>query len=222
MRIFFIIVLMVAVIGAGIYLYDIFLVEPEINDNLPYYKHIPNKRALELNNKAMQLFYTGNFKKATALLDESTDIDPLYTTAFHNKCLIYTRDRNFPGALKSIKAAILLNPREPAYYVLASAISKVMGKDGESRKYHEKTINACNLMLKDKTNGNRTRQGIYFLLASIGEKEMAIEGLKKMLVDDPGNEMTGMLLEQVKTGQIKKMEIPVDEPCGTIDEGYKH
>jgi len=225
-RIFLFIFLPLATVALGTGFYEAVRGEPDVDDRLPYYNHVPNKRAFKLNNKAMgfsdefqsRFLWDDKPKEAIALLDEAIGIDPLYTMPYYNKCLLLMKERNFPEALKAIKKNILLNPREPIYYVFASAISKAMKKDEEALKYHNKAIRACELQLKDKPNDIRFRQGIYFLYASIGEKEKAIEGLEKMLQDEPGNALTETLMDQIKSGQIKIMEIPDEEPCHTMDK----
>jgi tetratricopeptide (TPR) repeat protein len=117
----------------------------------------PDKRAIELNNRAAQMFQKGKSDSALILLDMAIQIDSNYFIAYSNKCTFLWQLNRNEEALRTAKQAIQIREVTGSVYFLEGLGYERVGHLDSARSSYLKAIDyseqlkSKNLLFAQKT-----------------------------------------------------------------------
>jgi tetratricopeptide (TPR) repeat protein len=118
---------------------------------------VPDKRAIELNNLAAQLFQEGKTDSALILLDRAIQIDSNYFIAYSNKCtFLWQLNRNEEALRTARKATQIKEAMISSYFLVGIAYERVGHLDSARAIYAwliyaVEQHNSNRLLLSEKT-----------------------------------------------------------------------
>ena len=159
-------------------------------------KYIPNKKAIQLEDSAIQLIKVyssdtippeNSYQKAIWLLNEAIRIDSNLTSAYSNKAIFELHLKQYDKALGTAYRLIEIKPNVPEFYVLAGMICESTGDTINSYKYFNIAVNKS----KDKldTMGIKNKKYDYLLMNEAVYLILAGQQIK-------GNEILKQLYEK--------------------------
>ncbi len=145
-------------------------------------------------------YYLIKYKRqAQTFLREAIKIDPQHTLAMNNLGAILSEEGNFDEALKSVKKAISINPKEGMFYRNLQIIYSKMGKSEVFENEYERALKegAPDIAIGyGKAFATQLRQQ-GFKLFSQGKAEMSVKAFEKIVevyraIKHPGGELAGL------------------------------
>jgi tetratricopeptide (TPR) repeat protein len=156
-------------------------------------KYIPNKKAIQLEDSAIQLMKVyssdtippeSSYQKAIQLLNEAIIIDSNLTSAYSNKAIFELHLKQYDKSLETAKRLIEIKPNVPEFYLLAGMIYESIGDTINSYKYFNIAVNKSIDKLDTMTIKNKKydyllmNEGVYLILA--GQQIKGNEILKQL------------------------------------------
>jgi tetratricopeptide (TPR) repeat protein len=132
-----------------------------------------NKKAVELNNKAVTLSEQQKLDSALLLYDQSIAMDSTYFLPHKNKIEILIKRKEFEKAKIESEAVIKLEPKMAEGWFIAGLIQELTGDTIKSKEYYSKSIDLYNLRIENpklKSEINQNKLNMAFSKIFIGDK----------------------------------------------------
>jgi|ERR1035437_4668718 tetratricopeptide (TPR) repeat protein len=122
-------------------------------------KYVPDKKAMHLNDSAMQIVMHSNndsdCQKAIILLDQATKIDTNYFMAFFHKLSGQLQLKQYSKALETAKHINWIRPNYIDAYVTVGILSEKLGDTVTATKYYNLALDKYNKVLDTMNITNR-------------------------------------------------------------------
>ena len=119
-------------------------------------KHVVDPKARQLNDSATSIaMHAQDYNKAISLLDQATQIDSNYLTAYANKLSFQLELKQFDKALATAKNLNRIKPEAPEYFVSIGLIYEHMGDTTSSNKFFNEAVNRYNKILDTMSTVNK-------------------------------------------------------------------
>ena len=99
-----------------------------------------NSKAVEMNNKAVELMQKFKNDSALILFDKAIELDETYYLPHVHKVRIYLDRNDFEKALAECETSINLKPDYSEGYVLAGVLYDLKGDTKNALNYYQKSI----------------------------------------------------------------------------------
>ena len=167
-----------------------------------------NPKAIDLNNKAVQLMQRFENDSALILFDKAIEIDNNYYLPHSNKCGIYIGRKQFDKALQESEMVIKKKPDLAEGWTFAGMLYDKQGDTLTAKKYYKKSIEIFddrikNPEKKDQLTANRLNSA--FSLILLGQEAKGKDELRKLKVENPDNLMIDEFLKISKQDYIRQI-----------------
>ncbi len=164
----------------------------------PVKKEAYNPKAIELNNKAVQLMQRSQNDSALVLFDQAIELDPAYYLPHSNKTGIYISKKEFDKALAEIEMVIKKKPDFAQGWTIAGLLHEKLGDSISALKYYQKSVELFdgeiqNPEKKEQIKAIRLNRAISLVLA--GNEKEGKEELEKLKAENPADTIINELIK---------------------------
>jgi len=172
-------------------------------DNNPDY----NPKAIEFNNKAVQLMQRMEYDSALILFYKAIDIDKNYYLPYSNMTGIYLSRKQFDKALQASDKVVEIKPDLAEGWTFAGMLYDSQGDSLTAKKYYNKSIeifdNRINNPEKKKDlTANKLNRAVSLIL--LGQEVEGNDELRKLRTENPDDLMIDEFIKINKQDYIRQ------------------
>lgn len=153
-----------------------------------------------------------DYARAIALLDQATQIDSNFLTAYANKLSFQLQLKQFDNALQTAYSLNRINPNAPDYYVTIGLLYHIKGDTGSSKEYFTGAAVRYDKILDTMSMANKSYDMLLMNkavnLVLIGQQKHGNDILKELYErqkDEAYREMLALFLNKTKDEIIKSL-----------------
>jgi tetratricopeptide (TPR) repeat protein len=151
-------------------------------------KEVFNPKAIELNNKAVELMKKLNNDSALILFDKAIAVDKTYYLPHSSKSVIYIRKKEFDKALTEMEMAVKKRPDFTEGWNLVGMLNEKLGNIETAMKCYKKSLaifdeRIANPAKKEFLSVNRLNRA--YLLILLGQEKEGKEEMRKLKEEMP-------------------------------------
>ncbi len=167
-----------------------------------------NSKAVEMNNKAVELMQKFKNDSALVLFDKAIELDETYYLPHVHKVRIYLDRNDFEKALAECETSIDLKPDYAEGYVLAGVLYDLKGETKNALKYYQKSIELYDLKIsepneKDDIQSNRLNRAVSLVL--IGQEKEGRQELSQLKSEYPDMKIIDEFLKLSKEDYLNQL-----------------
>jgi tetratricopeptide (TPR) repeat protein len=154
-----------------------------ISCNRQYKQTVNNPKAIELNNKAVELMKVQKYDSALILLDQAISLDLNYLIAYGSKAAIYIELKDYKKALIETENQIKIKPDYAEAMSVAGFICDKTGDSIKAMDYYKKSLEIYNDRIanfKDSVQLTNNKINKACLLIITGQESKGKDELKKL------------------------------------------
>lgn len=170
--------------------------------------YAPNKLAVQLNNKALDLMMhdpfsneidTSTVKKAIMILDSALEIDKKNSVIYSNRHDAMVKLGRFDDAIETLKMSIINIENFAEGYMGLGMLNEHLNNQDQAHINYIKAIENYELRIRTGTDEQRIHSHceIAFIKAFLGKKEEALRDLNNLLYRNRGNSEIQFYIETV-------------------------
>jgi tetratricopeptide (TPR) repeat protein len=147
-----------------------------------------NSKAVEMNNKAVELLQESHHDSALILFDKAIELDKTYYLPHAHKVRIYLDKNDVEKALAECETSIKLKPDYAEGYLLAGVLYDLKGETKNALKNYLKSIELYDLKIsdpKEKNNIQSNRLNKAVALVLTGEEKEGRQELSELKSEYP-------------------------------------
>lgn len=160
-----------------------------------------NPKAIELNNKGVELMKRAENDSALFIFDQAIETDKSYYLPHSNKTGLYIGLNEFGKALNESEMAIRKKPQFVEGWIMAGLLREKQGDSLTSSTYFQRSVELYDSLILDPSNKDRivkNKINKAFALIIQGKEEEGKNELKKLKTENPNNVMIGEFLNMNK------------------------
>jgi tetratricopeptide (TPR) repeat protein len=168
-----------------------------------------NRKAIELNNKAMEEISSGNLIYGLMLLNEAKEKDETYFLPYYNSGFVYKQLKDYGKAIDEYNIALSKNI--PSSYIITVNLNigysyELLHDIENANLYYNEVLEMLDKIIaeqeneKIRSNNKLTRVMVYFLLNKIEEYNNELKDL--LLNKDKNIQNTANLLQNIERKDI--------------------
>ncbi len=167
-----------------------------------------NPKAIELNNKAVQLMQRRDYDKALVLFNKAIEIDENYHILYSNMTTLYLNKKQYDKALQASNKVIEIKPDLAEAWTFAGMLYDRMGDSLTAKQYYRKSIELYDERIDDPEKvkflfANRLNRA--FSLILLGNEKEGKDEMRKLKSENPDNLTINDFLNLNKKEYIKQM-----------------
>ena len=167
-----------------------------------------NPKAIEFNDKAVQLMLKKDFDGALVLYDKAIALDESYYIPHSNKINIYVSRKKFDKAILESEMVIKKKPDLAEGWVFTGMLYDKQGNTEKAKKYYEKSVEIFNdrIANPDKINmisTNRLNRAFSYVL--LGQEEKGKAEMTLLKKKEPKNTIIDIFLNTSKEDYINQI-----------------
>jgi len=167
-----------------------------------------NSKAIELNDKAVQLVMRMEYDSAFILFNQAIKIDKNYYMPYSNMIGIYLSKKQFDKALHASDKVVAIKPDLAEGWTFGGILYDSKGDSLTAKKYYIKSIeiydNRINNPEKKKSlTANRINRAVSLIL--LGKELEGKDELRELRADNPDNLMIDEFLKINKHDYIRQL-----------------
>lgn len=167
-----------------------------------------NLKAVEMNNKAVELMQKFKNDSALILFDKAIELDKTYYLPHASKVGIYLNRNDLNKALSECETSLDLKPDYAEGWVLAGMLYDLKGETKNALKYYQKSIDMYNTKISDpnkKNNIKSNRLNRAMLLVLIGQEKEGKQELSQLKSEYPDMKIIDEFLKLSKKDYLNQL-----------------
>ncbi len=167
-----------------------------------------NPKAIELNNKAVQLMQRMDYDSALIYFNKAIEIDKSYYVPYSNMTGIYLNKKQFDKALQVSDKVIEIKPDLAEGWSFAGMLYDSQGDSLTANKYYRKSIEIFDDRIKNpekKKDLTANRLNRAFSLILLGHEKEGKDEMRKLKSENPDDLMIVEFLKLNKEDYIRQM-----------------
>ena len=167
-----------------------------------------NPKAIEFNNKAVQLMQRMEYDSALILFNKAMALDKNYYLPYSNMTGIFLRKKQFDKALQASDKVIEIKPDLAEGWTFAGMLYDRQGDSLTAIKYYKKSIEIFDDRIKNPEKKrdlttNRLNRAVSMIL--LGQEKEGKDELRKLKGENPDDLMIDEFLKMNKHNYIKQL-----------------
>ena len=165
-------------------------------------------KAIEINNKAVELKQKFKNDSALILFDKAIELDKTYYLPHANKVAIYLDRNDYNKALSECKISLRLQPDYAEGWVLAGTLYDLKGKTKSALQYYQKSLELYNKRISDsskKSNIKSNKLNRAVVLVLIGQEKEGRQALMQLKSEYPDMNIVDEFLKLSKKDYILQL-----------------
>lgn len=167
-----------------------------------------NPKAVDLNNRAVEMLKRYEIDSAMVLLDSAIAADNNYYYPHSNKSAVYISRKQYDKAIKESELVLQKSPESAESWAFAGMIYDRIGKQSVAYKYYQNSIKLYNERIDDTSKmsqkfDNRLNRAMSLIL--IGKESDAKGELQKLKAEQPDNFLIDELMTINKEEYMNQM-----------------
>ena len=167
-----------------------------------------NPKAIEYNNKAVQLMQRMDYDSALILFDKAIEIDKNYYLPYSNMTGIYLSKKQFDKALQASDKVVEIKPDLAEGWTFAGMLYDRQGDSLTAIKYYKKSIKIYDdrIINPDKKKdlyANRLNRAVSLIL--LGQESEGKDELRKLKAENPDDIMVDEFIKINKQDYIRQL-----------------
>ena len=167
-----------------------------------------NPKAIEFNNKAVQLMQRMEYDSALILFNKAIEIDKNYYLPYSNMTGIFLSKKQFDKALKASDKVVEIKPDLAEGWTFAGMLYDRQGDSLTAKKYYKRSIEIYderikNSEKKDQITANRLNRA--FSLILLGQEKEGKDEMRKLKSENPDDLMIDEFLKLNKEDYLRQM-----------------
>lgn len=169
-----------------------------------------NPKAIELNNKAVELMQRSQNDSALILFDKAIELDETYYLPHSNKIGIFIVKNQFDKALHESEMAIMKKPDLAEGWVYAGILHERQGDSMTAISYYKKSIEIFNERIKNPKKKediipNKLNRALSLIL--LGQEIEGKEEMRKLKAENPEDLLIDEFIKINKQDYIRQIII---------------
>ncbi len=167
-----------------------------------------DQKAIELNNKGVELYQFGEYDSALIYYDQAIELDNNYYLPHSNKTTIFLSRKDYKSALKESELVIKKKPDLAEGWTFAGMLYDFLGDTLKAKAYYGKSIEIYDQRIsnpdkKKYLEANRLNRA--FSLILIGKENEGKKEFEKLKSENPDNIMIDEFLKINKQDYIRQI-----------------
>ncbi|MFA6463323.1 MAG: hypothetical protein WCT51_04780 [Candidatus Shapirobacteria bacterium] len=167
-----------------------------------------NSKAIEMNNKAVELMQKLKNDSALILFDKAIELDRTYYLPHANKVGIYINRNDFDKALLECEKSLDLKPDYAEGWALTGMLYDVKGENKKALEYYQKSIDLFDTKISDpdkKNNIKSNRLNRAMSLVLIGQEKEGKQELSQLKSEYPDMKIIDEFLKWSKKDYLNQV-----------------
>ncbi len=167
-----------------------------------------NPKAIDYNNKAVQLMQLMEYDSALILLNKAIGIDKNYYVPYSNMTEIYLSRKQFDKALQACDKVVEIKPDLAEGWTFAGILYDRKGDSSTAKKYYKKSIDIFDNRINNpdkKKDLFANRLNHAFAMILLGQDKAGKDEMRILKSENPDNMMFDTILNFNKEDYIRQV-----------------